>query len=355
MSGRRPSRGSGASSAGAPSHVPTMADVARLTGVSVTTVSLVLNERRNTGLREDTKQRVRDAIAELGYRPNHQARALATRSSRTLGFVGERLGTPFAGRIISGAHDTARAEDSLLLILDADDETELAEAVNELITRRVDGILVATEGTREVRLPKTISRVPTVLVNCLMAGSPVPSVLPDEEQGGRYAAEMLIDAGHRDIGCIGGEVASWAAKRRVRGFRAGLRNAGITLRTSSLRWGDYRSPSGYALTREVMNQRRPPTALFLGSDRMALGAYFALNELGLRIPGDVSVVGYDDQEELADSVCPPLSTVRLPFYEMGSLAARHLIDGSVSTLDRQVLIGCPPVVRASVGAPPLVS
>jgi LacI family transcriptional regulator len=332
-----------------------MADVARLAGVSITTVSLVLNERRNTGLREDTQQRVRDAITALGYRPNHQARALATRSSRTLGFVGERLGTPFAGRLISGAHDMARTHDSLLLILDADDEKELAEAVDELISRRVDGILIATEGTREVRLPSTVSRVPTVLVNCVTSRFRVPSVLPDEEQGGRHAAQMLIDAGHRDIGCIGGEVTSWAAKRRVKGFRAGLADAGIALRASSVRWGDYRSPSGYALTREVMAQRRPPTAVFLGNDRMALGAYFALSEMGLRVPEDVSVVGYDDQEELADSVCPPLSTVRLPFYEMGQLASRHLIDQSVSTLEHHVLVGCPPVRRGSVSAPRAVT
>jgi len=336
---------------GEDTRVPTMADVARLAGVSVTTVSFVLNERPDTGLREDTQQRVRDAILALGYRPNRQARALVNQRSHTLGFIGERLGTPFAGRIISGAHDLVRAHDSVLFIMDAEDETELAEAVEELISRRVDGILVATEGTRHVRLPASIARVPAVLVNCLTLDARVPSLLPNEELGGRQAARMLLDVGHREVACLAGEIDSWAAKRRVKGFRVELAQAGIAPRSVPVRWGDWRAESGHALTHDVMARRRPPTGLFLGNDRMALGAYFALNELGLRVPEDVSVVGYDDQEELADSVRPPLSTLHLPFYEMGRLAAHHLVEQTVETLPKQVLLDCPPVLRGSVAEP----
>ena len=328
-----------------------MADVARLAGVSVTTVSFVVNDRPDTGLRAETQNRVRAAIRQLGYRPNYQARALARSTTQTIGFVSEGLGTPYAGRIISGAHEVARAHHSMLLILDAEDEGELAECVAELLARRVDGILVATEGTKYVRLPERMPEVPSVLVNCLVVGSRVPSLLPDDEQGGRTAARMLLDAGHRDVACLAGDPEAWATKRRVKGFRAELAQAGLAVRSVPVQYGDYRAESGYRLCLALMRRRRPPTGIFLGNDRMAMGAYYALAELGLRVPADVSVIGYDDQEELADSMRPALSTIRLPFYDMGRLAVKHILEGATLSLPKRSLIDCPPVVRASVAAP----
>lgn len=332
-------------------RAPTMADVAKLAGVSVTTVSFVLNERPDTGLREETQARVRAAIAELDYRPNHQARALVLQSSATIGFIGERLGTPFAGRIISGAHDHMRAHNSLMLILDAEDEDEMAQSVEQLLARRVDGILIATDGTRTVSLPKAIHRVPAVLVNCLSPATRVPSLLPDEEEGGRAAARMLIDAGHHDLAYLAGDSKAWATQQRARGFRAEVSAAGISPREVTVRYGDYRAESGYTLCREVMGRRRAPTGLFLGNDRMAMGAFFALNELGLRVPDDVSVVGYDDEEGLASGLHPALSTIRLPFHQLGAQAARHVAERTVGSLGHRTLIRCPPVPRDSVGPP----
>ena len=188
-------RGLGAAGGRVASRAPTMADVARLAGVSLTTVSFVINNRPDTGLRLDTQERVRAAIAELGYRPNQQAQALVRRISRTIGFIGEAIGTPFGGRTISGAHDRARAHESMLLILDAEETSELADAVADLLARQVDAIVVATEGSKRIGLPEEIARVPAVLINCYTAGGWLPSLLPNEELGGRAAARMLIAAG----------------------------------------------------------------------------------------------------------------------------------------------------------------
>jgi LacI family transcriptional regulator len=332
-------------------RVPTMADVARLAGVSVTTVSFVVNDRPGTGLRAETQERVRAAIVELGYRPNLQARGLARSTTQTIGFVGEGLGSPYAGRIISGAHALARAHHSMLLILDAEDEDELAESVAEFVARRVDGVIVATEGTKPVRLPKLIAQVPAVLVNCMVPGARVPSLLPDDAQGGRTAARMLLREGHRSIACLAGDPTAWATKQRVKGFRAELAAAGIEGRSVPVHFGDYRAESGYQLCLALMRRRRAPTGIFLGNDRMAMGAYYALAELGLRVPDDVSVVGYDDQEELADSMRPGLSTIKLPFYDLGRLAAQHLFDHTTGSLPKRSFVACPPIRRASVGPP----
>lgn len=334
---------------------PTMADVAELAGVSVTTVSFVVNDRPGTGLRPETQARVRAAVDQLGYRPNYQARALARSSTQTIGFVGETLGSPYAGRIISGAHDLARAHGSMLLILDAEDEDELAEAVGELVDRRVDGLVIAAEGTTDIRLPAAVTQVPTVLVNCMVVGGRVPSILPDDEAGGRRAARMLLDAGHVHIACLAGDPQAWATKRRVKGFRAELADAGLPPRSAPVQFGDYRAETGYELCHALMRRRRAPTGLVMGNDRMAMGAYYALAELGLRVPDDVSVVGYDDQEELADSMRPGLSTIKLPFYEMGRAAAQHLFDQTVGELPKRSFVTCPPVGRASVADPPAAS
>lgn len=328
-----------------------MADVARLAGVSVTTVSFVLNERPGTGLREDTKERVREAIRELDYRPNKQARALARNSTQTVGFVGERLGSPYAGRIISGAHDQARHHGSVLLILDAEDVTEVEQCVEELLDRRVEALVIAAEGTAAIRGSQSFTRVPTVLVNCMSVGGRAPSIVPDEFEGGRVAARLLIEAGHRDVAYLAGDPKAWATKQRVKGFRAEFADAGLGGRALPVLYGDYRPESGYDLAREIMRRRKRPTALFMGNDRMAMGAYYALSELELRVPYDVSVVGYDDQEELAAAMRPELTTIRLPFYEMGVAAARHIFDRSALDLPARTLMPCPVVWRASVSGP----
>ena len=137
----------------------------------------------------------------------------------------------------------------------------------------------------------------------------------------------------------------------MRGFRSAVRAAGLDAEDVTVVEGNYRSDSGYELARQVLRGRRAPTALFCGNDLMAVGAYFALKEAGRRIPQDVSVMGYDDQPDLASFVTPPLTTVRLPYYELGHVGAGHLFAAG-TTIPSRTFVRCPVVERASVGPAP---
>jgi LacI family transcriptional regulator len=334
---------------------PTMADVGRRAGVSATTVSFVLNGR-DEGITEATRQRVRDAIAELGYRPNRAAQGLRTRRTQTVGFVTDEVAVlPPAGQTIAGAHDEAWTHGSLLLIVNTTRDPEvMGTAVHDLIDRQVDAMVLAVVGTRRVTVPVEAGRVPLVLANCFCAGDAYPCFLPDEAGGGRAAARMLLDAGHRRIAFLTGSAGSWATRARIRGARAVLGKAGVTLDPRLVRAGNFKADSGYVLARELLALPRSvrPTGVLCGNDRMATGALFAFAEAGVAVPGDVSVVGYDDQIDLAAEVHPALSSVRLPYYEMGRVATRHLLAGDVAELSRRTYLPCVPVPRASVGPPP---
>ncbi len=336
-----------------PARRPTMADVARAAGVSPSTVSFVVNDRRDMRISPTTRQRVLDSIAELGYRTNHHARGLRIQSTRTLGFVTDEIGVEApAGQTIAGVHDVARRHDSVALIVHSDhDEDVLRGVVDDLLDRRVDALVYAVAGTRRVRPISQFRQVPTVLLNALTADHSLPSVLPAESVGQRDATAALLAAGHRRLAYVTGSAGAWATAERVRGFRSAVRAAGIGPDDVTVSEGTFRSDSGYELTRHLLRQRRRPTALLCGNDLMAVGAYFALKEEGMRIPDDMSVIGYDDQEDVAAFLTPALSTVRLPYYAMGTAAARNLF-GDGSTIPSRSFVRCPLVPRASDGPPP---
>jgi LacI family transcriptional regulator len=328
----------------------TRADVAKLAGVSSTTVSFVLNENSGQTISPETRHRVLDAVAQLDYRPNRAAQGLRTGRTATVGFVtyDADFGA-FAARTIEGAQEAAIRHGSMLLIMNAARDPALVRAsINEMLDRQVDALIFAVAGTRRVTLPDNVKAVPTVLVNCYTPGGVLPSVLPDETRGGRESTQLLIDRGHRDIAYLTGLAGSWATRARLRGYREALRAAGIDARRQPILPGNFRVDSGYALAQQVLTRQRRPTAMLCGNDRMALGAYLALLEAGLRVPENVSIMGYDDQECLAGEIHPPLSTVRLPYYEMGRWAAEQVFAGTLDRLPPRTYVPCPIVVRDSV-------
>jgi LacI family transcriptional regulator len=343
MSGQPPSRDL---------TLPTMKDVARLAGVSRATVSFVVNGR-DGAISDATRARVRYALDELGYRPNRTARNLKHRTTATIGFVNhEDAANPFSGLSIAGAHDYAWKHGIALLVVNtARDPARLRAGVTDLIERRVDAILFSAVGTRRATLPDDLRAVPTVLVNCYPARGAIPCVLPADTAGGYATGRLLLDAGHRDIAYLAGKAGSWATRARVSGFRQALREYGIDPHTADVRYGTYRSDSGYDLTREVLASGTHPSAVLCGNDRMAMGAYLALARAGLRVPQDVSVVGYDDQGALAAELRPALTTVRLPYYEMGWWAAEHAVTGGLASVPPRTYLPCEVVSRASVAAP----
>ncbi len=336
-------------------------DVAEKAGVSVTTVSHVLNDTPHTRVAEETRERVRDAARTLGYGPNRMAQALRTNRSGLIGLLSEEIATtPHAGRIILGAQDAAREHDLTLVIINTEREAVGAshrDDVQALIDRQVDAILYATMYHRQVSLPPNLQGMPAVLIDSTDRAGIVPAVVPDEVGGAVAAVTHLVEAGHTRIGFLNNDDDVPATHLRFAGYRQVLQEHGIPFDESLVASSPSETLPGYALAREMLGRSDRPTALFCYNDRMAMGAYRAATELGLEIPRDLSIVGFDNQELIAANLFPGLTTVALPHYEMGAWAVEtlvHLLNGETEyrlLADKPTLLHCPLVVRDSVAAP----
>ncbi|MEU3842549.1 LacI family DNA-binding transcriptional regulator [Streptomyces sp. NPDC028635] len=338
----------------------TSRDVARLAGVSHTAVSFVFNGRAEGNLSPATQERIRQAAAQLGYRPDPVARGLRRRRTAVIGLVTDEIASsPFAGRLLRGAMETAWGREHLVLTVDSGgDPAKEDAAVAELLHRRVDGIIYAAMSLRRVRVPEGLHRTHSVLANCLPEDDSLPAVIPAERAGGRTAARLLLDQGHRRLAHIGG-LDDIASVERLRGFRDTLRAEGITVpkewvvRTGGEIAGGY---EGAVRLLEGAAADRRPTGIFAYNDRVAAGVLHAATRLGIDVPADLSVVGYDDQEHMAAFLTPALTSVALPHREMGEAAATLLLDAidtgrtPAATVRR---IACPVVSRASVGPAPI--
>jgi LacI family transcriptional regulator len=340
-------------------------DVAAEAGVSVTTVSHVLNDTPHTRTSDDTKARVRDAATRLGYHPNRLARGLRTQASGMVGLLTEEIATtPHAGRIILGAQEEASRHNLTLAIinsrLNTGVEVESSE-VQAFIDRQADGIIYATVYHDEVVPPDELHAVPAVLIGARDRDGEIPSVLPDERAGAASVVDLLVRRGHRRIAFAATSIDVPATRGRLQGYRDGMMAAGLDPDRFVVE-ADSEAAGGYEATMGLLDHGADPasrpTAVFCYNDRMAMGAYRAVAELGLAIPADVSIVGFDDQDPIASSLYPPLTTVALPHYEMGAWAVEtlaSLIDGHDEHRllgAHPILLDCPIVERASVADPP---
>ncbi|MGR0319868.1 LacI family DNA-binding transcriptional regulator [Agromyces sp. ZXT2-3] len=333
--------------------------VAAHAGVSQTTVSHVLNETPHTRVSEETAARVRAAAEELGYRPNRLARGLRTQASDMIGLLTEEIATtPHAGRIILGAQEEASRRNLTLAIINSElnpDPEMDASQIQAFLDRQADGIIYATVYHDVIEAPENLLVRPAALIGARDVAGSIPAVLPDERAGAASVVDMLVARGHRRIAFAASADDVPATRGRLQGYldamtRAGLRTDGLVVEGGS----DARG--GYAATLALLD--REPTALFCYNDRMAMGAYRAAADRGLRIPDDLSVVGFDDQAPIPESLFPALTTVALPHYEMGAWAVATLADVIHGTRDAALLaayptaLHCPLVERDSV-APPL--
>lgn len=327
-----------------------MHDVARLAGVSQTTVSFVLNGREEAGISDETKARILDAVRRLGYHPNAMAQALRRGTSNLVGLItDEIITTPFAVELVKGAQDAAREAGRLLVVLNTGHELEGTEQAAEvLIEHRVDGVILATMYHREVRLPKALQGVPTVLANCFTHDQALPTVVPDEVRGGHDAVTHLIEHGHTRIAFLNNVDDVPAARLRLDGYRKALGEANLPFEERLVVRALSDQAGGFDAVNRLLEASGddPPTAIFCFNDRMAMGAYAALNERGLRIPGDLSIVGFDNQVMLSAHLRPGLTTLQLPHYEMGRWSAERLLSDEAAGEPK--LLPCPLVERASV-------
>lgn len=329
-----------------------MRDVARMAGVSQTTVSFVLNDKPGVAIADETKVRIWQAVEELGYRPNVAARTLRTSKTHLIGLISDEIATtPHAGQIIEGAQNAAWANGKLLLLMNTGGNEEVkSAAVEMLLERQVEGIIYATMYHRPAHPPEALGTIPAVLLDCFAEDRSLPSVVPDEVRGGRVATDYLLQRGHRRVGFINNVGPIPASFGRLEGYEQALNAHGVPFDESLVRSEVSDSGGGYRGVMALMDQPNPPTAIFCFNDRMAMGAYDALRKQGLSIPDDVAVIGFDNEELIAAHLYPPLTTVQLPHYEMGEWAVNYLIEYTARApvgAPIQQVIECPLVKRQS--------
>ncbi len=307
----------------------TLADVARHAGVSPTAASLVLSGRgRELRISQAVEQRVLKAADELQYRPNIVSVGLRTGTTRTIGFVSDTVATSrLAGDMIKGALEAARKRGVMLFIGETEGEVDLERGLLAAMhDRRVDGIILASMFTRAIKVPRTLTAGPAVLLNALpKRPSPLPSIVPDEQEAGRAAARLLLEAGHRTgIHVIGAGPGlrdippdAMAGTERLTGIREVLGGADVKIESCRV-CPDWLPEYGYEATHDLLAHARPRALIGL-NDRLALGAYQALDDVGLTVPGDVSVVSFDDHP-IAGWIRPKLTTIAIPHYELGRTA-----------------------------------
>jgi len=335
---------------------PTMVDIAKLAGVSQATVSMVLNNTGGTRVQEKTRKLVRDAAEQLGYKVWLRT-PVGGGGHQAIGFViDDSTSNPIVNKAIDSARQLAWENGAVLVVLPTQDDEGLRAAALELLfAHRVVGVIFAAFFTREYALPQKMQSVPSVLINCYSRTDASPAILPAHAQGAETAVEHLIAAGHRRIAFINGEDWMVASRDRLRGYKRALKQAGIAFDPALVRTGNWLLSGGHDCTRELLALADRPTAIFCGSDKMAIGCYEAVKEAGLRIPDDISVVGFDD-DPTARYLDPPLTTILVPHEDMGRRAVTHLY-AKRSRSDRSAVITgrlqieCPLVKRNSVGAP----
>ena len=350
--------GDGASDApSARTRRPTMTDVAQIAGVSQSSVSLALNQMVGARLSEATRERVIEAARSIGYELPAARRASLTALGRaSIAYIVDEISTsPHPVVNLDGARDCAWEAGYLISAHVTRSDRDLEACTIAAIKRdsTVIGVIYSTIFTREVSVPGALAGVPIVLLNCYDAERRFASVVPGEAAGAYAATSHLLDRGHRRIGFINGEPWMDASADRLKGYRQALADAGIAFDVSIVRDGDWLPAQGCRHARALIAAAPRPTAIFCANDLMAMGALEAAAQSGLRVPEDLSIMGYDDQE-LARYTNPPLSTLVLPNYEMGRRAVELLIE--ISTRGARapaptIRIDGPLVERASVAPP----
>ncbi|OZM77120.1 LacI family DNA-binding transcriptional regulator [Pseudonocardia sp. MH-G8] len=299
--------------------------VAREAGVSQSTVSRAL--RGDPRVREQTRRRVEEAARRLSYVPNSLASSLASRSTRTVGIVVADLTNPFFPHLLNLIHDELQLLGyRIVLFAERTDVPTGQDALNRLLDRSIDGVIVTTATLRSALADTLRMRgLPLVLLNRYIDGLDVDRVISDNNGGAFVGGRHLLKLGHRRIGVIRGPSNTSTSRDRMAGLTEALDAEGVALDAELVREGTYSHQSGYQHARSLLRLPDPPTAIICGNDIVAFGAIDAARSLDVRIPEDVSILGFDDIPMAAWEVFQ-LSTLRQPFDEMARAAARMLAE-----------------------------
>lgn len=312
----------------------TLEMVAAAAGVSPSTVSRILNG--TAVVSGEKKQAVDDAIARLGFVPNPIARGLAGGRTLSVGVITQAIDSPFYGAALRGIEDELDpAGYSPLFVSGHWNAVAETRCIEVLRSRRVDGIVVLTGRLTDAALKSCAKRLPTVVTGRQLKAPGLFALNFDNVEGGRLATRHLIELGHRRIAFIAGDADHPDANDRLHGYRLALEEAGLAFDPALVVPGEYHEVSGLLAVDRLLETRQRFTAIFAANDQMAAGAALGLHRRSLRVPEDVSLVGFDDLPSSMYAI-PPMSTVHQPAYEMGRLAAAAML---------QLLGGTPPTVE----------
>jgi len=306
------------------SSVATLDMVAREAGVSPSTVSRILNGTAR--VRDAKRQAVEAAITKLQFMPNPLARSLARGRSMTVGVVTQALDSPFYGAaLVSIEQALLRDGYSPMFVSGHWREQDERRCIDHLLGRRVEGIILLTSCLSDQELVRIARQTPLVITGRQLSGSNICSLDADCTAGAKLATDYLLDQGHRQIAFIGGPANHPDAAQRFQGYKRALAGRKIPVNRKLIVAGDYLESGGYAAMNQLLDSKVAFTALFAANDQMAYGATVALFRRGLRVPGDVSMIGFDDLPSSAFSV-PPLTTVHRSIQEVGVISAGAMID-----------------------------
>ncbi len=336
----------------------TSKDVAQKVGVSRTTVSLVLNNVQGIQISPETRQRVMDAANELGYVPNAAAQALVSRRTKAIGLVLTRtqhhIATDaFLPKIISGLLTTAKKHNIRILIDWVETEHQESAYFELARAKRIDGMILSTPRLNDTALKALENMdIPTVLMGSV-TGSKLPFVDVDNVKAAEKATSYLLGLGHRHIACISNAQPEYtAAPERVAGFRNALNRMNVPVNEGLIRYADFDPESGFECMNSILRSGEKFTAVFIASDNVAIGAKAAIREANLRIPEDVSLVGFDDIP-WAKYSDPPLTTIQLPAEALAQSACTLLLDliqGNESSENNHLILETELIIRKSCKA-----
>ena len=330
--------------------MPTVLDVAKVAGVAPITVSRVIN---NAGyISQETREKVEAAINELGYVPNTLARGLRSKRTNALALVVADITNPYFTSMARGVEDIAGLNGYTVIYCNTDEsETKEDKYANILVQRQVDGVMLVPAGGNA----KTVRYLDNNKIDVVVLDRRVPEmdtnlVCSDSENGARELTDLLINLGHKRIAIITGPDNVSTSTDRVVGYRAALNKAGLSA-NEQVYYGGFNQQTGYESTRIAMRSSQKPTAIFAANNFILIGVVKALRELNLRVPEDVSVVGFDDFPE--SMLIEPFFTVAIqPAYEMGQKAAELLIkkiNGEIEEGCRKIILPTEIIVRRSTG------
>ncbi|MGE5682237.1 MAG: LacI family DNA-binding transcriptional regulator [Bacillota bacterium] len=306
----------------------TLKDIAEKTGVSVSTVSRVLHDKsKKYKISPETQIKVKQAAKESGYRVNALARGLRAQKTYEIGIVVPDISNPFFSAIIKSIAGELRKSGYSIIVYDSDENIAVERsAIRSLLEKRIDGMIVASVGQDFSHIQKIRdSNIPFVLIDRCSDDLDVDLVSVNNFQGSLLAVNHLISKGHRRIAFIQGLPGTYANETRLQGYKCALQNAGIPIDESLIAGNDFRSQNGYLQTKELIRLQDPPTAIFTAGDLIALGALEACEELNINVPGNLSLVTFDDPF-FASYLSPALSAVEQPIVKIAETAVEILYD-----------------------------